>query len=65
MISFQTTVPDIDIVLEQMFDPDSTTRLSAAEARDKLAAIVHRTPPVDLLIEPEVTLSEENLIVSL
>jgi len=49
---FKTTVSDIDEVLAEMFSLDVSLRPTAAEARDKLAAIVHRIPPIDLLIQP-------------
>ncbi|KAH9920663.1 kinase-like domain-containing protein [Fomitopsis serialis] len=49
---FKTTVLDIDAVLAQMFEPDTSLRLSASEARDKLAEVVHSIPPTSLLIPP-------------
>ncbi|KAH9924383.1 uncharacterized protein B0H18DRAFT_877932 [Fomitopsis serialis] len=49
---FRATIPDIDAVLEQMLEPNVALRLSAVEARDKLAAVVHNIPPVSLLISP-------------
>ncbi|KAH9830783.1 uncharacterized protein C8Q71DRAFT_321934 [Rhodofomes roseus] len=49
---FRATVSDIDAILGQMFDTDASQRLSAVEARDKLAAVVHNLPAASLLIPP-------------
>ncbi|EPT04427.1 hypothetical protein FOMPIDRAFT_1028156 [Fomitopsis schrenkii] len=43
---FKATVPEIDAVLAEMFQEEPLKRLSAADARDKLARIVHNTPPL-------------------
>ena len=44
-----------------MFDANPNTRLSSADARDKLADILHHTPPTALLIEPVIT-SEDRFV---
>ncbi|KAH9920661.1 kinase-like domain-containing protein [Fomitopsis serialis] len=49
---FRATIPEIDTILEQMLELDVSLRLSAVDARDKLAAIVHSIPPSALLIPP-------------
>ncbi|TFY59160.1 hypothetical protein EVJ58_g5959 [Rhodofomes roseus] len=48
----KTTVPSIDAILEDMFALDVSLRLSASDARDRLAEVVHSTPPISLLIPP-------------
>lgn len=42
-----------------MLDDNPETRLSAVEARDSLANVVHSTPPAALLIEPVVSIRPE------
>lgn len=42
-----------------MMDANPATRLSVIEARDRLAAIIHNTPPAALLVEPLITISKE------
>ncbi|KZT64371.1 hypothetical protein DAEQUDRAFT_747486 [Daedalea quercina L-15889] len=45
-------VPELDAVLELVYTPDVSARLSAMEARDKLAAVVDDTASIALLIPP-------------
>ncbi|EPT02659.1 hypothetical protein FOMPIDRAFT_99158 [Fomitopsis schrenkii] len=52
---FKATVPEIDAVLESMFAEQPSERLSAVDARDRLATVVHGMPPNSLLIPPYVT----------
>ncbi|KAH9920664.1 uncharacterized protein B0H18DRAFT_1011872 [Fomitopsis serialis] len=56
---FKTTVAEIDAILEQMLEADVSRRLSAAEARDQLAAVVHGMPATTLLIPPFVLQSSD------
>jgi len=49
---FRATIPEIDNILEQMLETNVSLRLSAVDARDKLAAVVHSIPPNALLIPP-------------
>ncbi|KAH9894851.1 hypothetical protein C8Q73DRAFT_691846 [Cubamyces lactineus] len=51
---FQSTVPEIDEIMEAMRDPNPGSRLSSLEARDRLAAAFHSIPPKSLLIPPTV-----------
>lgn len=45
-------MPDIDAILAEMLVSDSSARVSAIEARDKLAGVVHNIPPAALLLPP-------------
>ncbi|TFK89449.1 hypothetical protein K466DRAFT_661566 [Polyporus arcularius HHB13444] len=49
---FESTVSEIDALLETLRVDDPALRPSAAEGRDRLAAIVHTLPPISLLIPP-------------
>ncbi|KAI0707973.1 kinase-like domain-containing protein, partial [Earliella scabrosa] len=55
--NFDSTITEIREVMQQMTEIDSTLRLTAADARNKLAGIVNAIPPRDLLIAP--IISEE------
>ncbi|KAL7283814.1 hypothetical protein ACG7TL_003254 [Trametes sanguinea] len=52
--TFQSTIPLIDDILESLTSEDTTARLTAAEARDQLATVVHSMLPASLLICPVV-----------
>ncbi|KAI9069066.1 hypothetical protein FKP32DRAFT_1560425 [Trametes sanguinea] len=51
---FQSTIPAIDKILENLVLQDSAARPTAAEAQDQLASVVHSMPPTSLLICPVV-----------
>ncbi|KAJ3005118.1 hypothetical protein NUW54_g4486 [Trametes sanguinea] len=52
---FQSTIPAIDKILENLVLQDSAARPTAAEARDQLTSVVHSMPPTSLLICPVVS----------
>ncbi|PPQ81146.1 hypothetical protein CVT25_015198, partial [Psilocybe cyanescens] len=56
--NFKSTIPAIDEVMGQMTDADTSRRISAADALDRLKKAVHSMVPEALLIEP-VVISEQ------
>ena len=50
----QSTIEDIDEVLVGLIDSNAETRLTAAQALDKLVERVNAIPPKTLLIPPVV-----------